>query len=153
MAILLISQTFLIALLLKEVLQTSWFSLVLFLVFIGGLMVLFTYITSLSPNEPLSLTSNKPPSMALFFLSVLLGVVFTASLYLSTFSAILTDSYLVSSLSSFIHKIYAAPLAGSLLLLFLYLLLTLFISVFIILTKGGPLRACVSFPPSPSLPY
>jgi len=35
--------------------STSWFSLILILAFTGGLIIMFLYITSLTPNNPIKL--------------------------------------------------------------------------------------------------
>lgn len=51
--------------------SSSWFRLALFIIFIGGLMVIFAYFVSLIPNQRLSLTTPVITALsltALFFM-------------------------------------------------------------------------------------
>lgn len=46
-----IAQTIFLCIIIWITLKTSWFSYILFLIFLGGLMVLFVYICRLASNE------------------------------------------------------------------------------------------------------
>ena len=52
-------QTIIVCLIAWLFLKTSWFSFILFLVFLGGLIVLFIYITRLASNEIIKLNLNN----------------------------------------------------------------------------------------------
>nr|AVN68032.1 NADH dehydrogenase subunit 6 [Balta sp. Cairns, Australia] len=58
MGLMLLMQTLLSAALSGMMSQMFWFSYVLMLMFLGGLMVLFIYITSLTPNEMIQFSSK-----------------------------------------------------------------------------------------------
>nr|YP_009647940.1 NADH dehydrogenase subunit 6 [Isophya major]QBZ37741.1 NADH dehydrogenase subunit 6 [Isophya major] len=51
MTLTIVAQTLLVCLTTNTLSQTFWFSYILFLVFLGGMLVLFIYITSLAANE------------------------------------------------------------------------------------------------------
>nr|YP_009106926.1 NADH dehydrogenase subunit 6 [Hamadryas epinome]AIT96660.1 NADH dehydrogenase subunit 6 [Hamadryas epinome] len=51
MGFLILTQTLLICLLSSMLINTYWFSYILFLVFLGGLLVLFIYVSSIASNE------------------------------------------------------------------------------------------------------
>nr|YP_001789012.1 NADH dehydrogenase subunit 6 [Phthonandria atrilineata]ACB20531.1 NADH dehydrogenase subunit 6 [Phthonandria atrilineata] len=59
-------QTLLMCLLSGMLIKTYWFSYILFLTFLGGLLVLFIYVSSVASNEMFNLTFNM--KMFLFFL-------------------------------------------------------------------------------------
>nr|QUO98735.1 NADH dehydrogenase subunit 6 [Pseudolimnophila brunneinota] len=56
MGIMLLIQTTLICFIIGSFSKTFWFSYVLFLIFLGGMLVLFIYVTSLASNEMFSLS-------------------------------------------------------------------------------------------------
>nr|YP_010700073.1 NADH dehydrogenase subunit 6 [Setora sinensis]WCH63219.1 NADH dehydrogenase subunit 6 [Setora sinensis] len=51
MMFMILIQTFLICLISGFIIETYWFSYILFLTFLGGLLVLFIYISSIASNE------------------------------------------------------------------------------------------------------
>nr|YP_009938351.1 NADH dehydrogenase subunit 6 [Lethe oculatissima]QNU07770.1 NADH dehydrogenase subunit 6 [Lethe oculatissima] len=56
MGLLILTQTLFICLLLGMLINSYWFSYILFLVFLGGLLVLFIYISSIASNEFMNIT-------------------------------------------------------------------------------------------------
>lgn len=138
--IVLLIQTVLTALITGLIIPTYWFSYILFLVFLGGMLVLFIYVTSLASNEifRISLTNSL-----IIILSVILPLTlitwdyFVTNYTLRTLSIADTRSLY---LSSTLEKIYSYPTAIFTLTLILYLLLTLVIIVNITRIHAGPLR-------------
>nr|ARI46962.1 NADH dehydrogenase subunit 6 [Kunugia undans] len=51
MGLMILSQTLLTCLITGMLIKTYWFSYILFLTFLGGLLVLFIYVTSIASNE------------------------------------------------------------------------------------------------------
>nr|QGQ56395.1 NADH dehydrogenase subunit 6 [Pseudachorutes palmiensis] len=128
-----ILQTFFVALMMKSLLNSAWFPMILFLIFVGGLMIMFVYITSLSSNE--LHTYNK----------------YTLFLITSALSLTLIYFYLgpsesseelpqISPLKSIMTKMYSSPITPILGILMSYLLLVLLIAVYIVFIKKGSLR-------------
>nr|QNV11699.1 NADH dehydrogenase subunit 6 [Rhamphomyia barbata] len=58
MGLMLLMQTFLICLITGLMTKSFWFSYILFLIFLGGMLVLFIYVTSLASNEMFSMSMN-----------------------------------------------------------------------------------------------
>ncbi|ABY51633.1 NADH dehydrogenase subunit 6 (mitochondrion) [Aedes aegypti] len=146
MGLMLLIQTFLTSLLTGMFVKTFWFSYVLFLIFMGGMLVLFIYVTSLSSNEMFSL------SMKLFFLSlsmILMFIVFSFFFDKSIISMFInnnemnnlfsTNSLMMEDLIS-LNKMYNFPTNLITLLLINYLFLTLLVTVKITKKNYGPLR-------------
>nr|YP_010946645.1 NADH dehydrogenase subunit 6 [Margattea cuspidata]WGO57363.1 NADH dehydrogenase subunit 6 [Margattea cuspidata] len=63
MGLMLLIQTILISLITGMISPTFWFSYILFLIFVGGMLILFIYMTSLASNEIISFTKKIIPIM------------------------------------------------------------------------------------------
>nr|WRQ18170.1 NADH dehydrogenase subunit 6 [Igerna sp.] len=66
MGILLLTQTMLAIMLMNKLTTSSWFIMITFLMMIGGLLILFTYMSSIASNEKFKL--NMKPFMLLMIL-------------------------------------------------------------------------------------
>nr|YP_010952810.1 NADH dehydrogenase subunit 6 [Trapezia rufopunctata]WMQ53230.1 NADH dehydrogenase subunit 6 [Trapezia rufopunctata] len=118
-----------------------WFSYILFMIFLGGMLVLFIYVASLASNEPFFF-SMKSLSIycACFFMSELF-LYFTDLVLLPHISSLPTSS-ISSNLSTpfFISWIYNNNFMSFTLFIILYLLLTLIVVVKITNFTKSPLR-------------
>nr|WHU31473.1 NADH dehydrogenase subunit 6 [Claassenia xucheni] len=146
MGLMLLVQTLFICLVTGFTTQSFWFSYILFLVFLGGLLVLFIYVTSLASNELFSLsTSNLLFSLTL--LSMTLAFLFFTDSFIWSH---LNQSYDMLALSNPpiqaeeactpLTKLYNNPTSLITLMLALYLFLTLIAVVQITQVFAGPLR-------------
>jgi len=123
--------------------SSFWFSYILFLIFLGGILVLFIYVTSLASNEIF-----KPSILIaiVFLIFTLVGVIFNLldpillpqPLILKAPSYINTDLY--STDLSLISTIYNPTTMNLTIFIVFYLLLTLIVVVKITDTFFGPLR-------------
>nr|YP_009050449.1 NADH dehydrogenase subunit 6 [Paraglypturus tonganus (nomen nudum)]AIG22703.1 NADH dehydrogenase subunit 6 [Paraglypturus tonganus (nomen nudum)] len=120
-----------------------WFSYVLFLVFLGGMLVLFIYVASLASNESFKLSMTglvffviSALCMLLFFMLDMMGVSVKFFIESSDFSGVYSNMDLVS-------LIYGKSVMIFTLYVVLYLLLTLFAVVEITGSYFGPLRVSV----------
>lgn len=121
--------------------QSFWFSYILFLIFLGGMLVLFIYVASLASNEPFKFSLVRRLILALVIL--LLGLLLIIDrLCLSSKIMIITSSLLKESFNqpSLIGVIYSIPTIKFTLYVVIYLLLTLFAIVKITDIYFGPLR-------------
>nr|YP_009407042.1 NADH dehydrogenase subunit 6 [Typhlatya garciai]ASA39591.1 NADH dehydrogenase subunit 6 [Typhlatya garciai] len=143
MGAILLTQTTIIAFLATFILKTTWFSYILFLIFLGAMLVLFIYVASLAPNEPLSLSYLM---IMVIFLSILISASITLLdpmlLSYSTFIENATSHLtLTSNMAPLcLNPMYNASSMKMTLFLILYLLLTLVVVVKITATHFGPLR-------------
>nr|YP_009020450.1 NADH dehydrogenase subunit 6 [Engaeus cunicularius]CDN85539.1 NADH dehydrogenase subunit 6 [Engaeus cunicularius] len=143
MGVTLLIQTILICLLTGLFNPCFWFSYILFLIFLGGMLILFIYVASLASNEPFKLH---------FLWSSLLGATMFFSLYLlwSDPLPFLMDFFLTSSEMTFQTKmnfsltststLFASPSFYLTSFMIMYLLLTLLVAVKIMSLSSGPLR-------------
>nr|YP_010265767.1 NADH dehydrogenase subunit 6 [Ochlerotatus fluviatilis]UIS24521.1 NADH dehydrogenase subunit 6 [Ochlerotatus fluviatilis] len=145
MGLVLLIQTFLISLLTGMYVKTFWFSYVLFLIFMGGMLVLFIYVTSLSSNEMFSM------SLKLMFISLIMTIIFMITISIIDLSMIemfinnneMNLFNMISFMSENtlkLNKMYNFPTNLITLLLINYLFLTLLVTVKITKKNYGPLR-------------
>nr|ART66013.1 NADH dehydrogenase subunit 6 [Pentacheles laevis] len=141
MGVTLLLQTVFICMTSGMKMTSYWFSYILFLIFLGGLLVLFIYVTSLASNEKLKFSAPLFISCILFFSSFNL-----VSFFMDPLLASFKINYLSSSLTfkesmqQTIAAIYNTPSMLFTLFLVLYLLLCLLIVVKISNVQSGPLR-------------
>nr|YP_009487859.1 NADH dehydrogenase subunit 6 [Culex mollis]AWB98950.1 NADH dehydrogenase subunit 6 [Culex mollis] len=146
MGLMLLIQTFLTCLMTGIYSKTFWFSYVLFLIFMGGMLVLFIYVTSLSSNEMFSMSFKLTfISIMMIFLFLIISYFFDNSLmenFIKNNESIQlfnkNNLYYENFLS--LNKMYNFPTNLITLLLINYLFLTLLVTVKITKKNYGPLR-------------
>lgn len=141
----LLIQTILTCILTGIITKSFWFSYILFLIFIGGILVLFIYISSLAPNEKFNLDIKIITQLILIILMVLILINLDNFIFnLNQISYerekfdttnLLKENFLSSS------KIYDLPNNYIVIFIINYLLLNLIIIVKITNIYQGPLRA------------
>nr|YP_010586931.1 NADH dehydrogenase subunit 6 [Agria mihalyii]UZZ45796.1 NADH dehydrogenase subunit 6 [Agria mihalyii] len=145
MGLTLLIQTTLICMMSGLMTKTFWFSYILFLVFLGGMLVLFIYVTSLASNEMFTLSIKLMIiSLMIFFTSMIILYFLDKTMLLqysnleikSTFNM---NSYLMETSLS-LNKLYNHPTNLLTILLMNYLLITLIAVVKITKLFKGPLR-------------
>nr|WNH42624.1 NADH dehydrogenase subunit 6 [Neoperla pilulifera] len=145
MGLVLLIQTLIICLTTGLMAQSFWFSYILFLVFLGGLLVLFIYVTTLASNEMFSLAPSAFSMLMLF--SLMAGLIYIyldpLTLPLNSKSTDSSNSFLTLSSEEStmtLMKLYNNPTNLITLMLALYLFLTLIAVVQITKIFHGPLR-------------
>uniref|UniRef100_A0AAU7BAG6 NADH-ubiquinone oxidoreductase chain 6 n=1 Tax=Pachyrhamma longipes TaxID=3073453 RepID=A0AAU7BAG6_9ORTH len=140
-----ILQTLMICLLTGFISQSFWFSYILFLVFLGGMLVLFIYITSLASNEMfyiqtkyLIVLSLIPIIVLFFFIDPFL--LLPTSINNDMTTLIENDLYTYSEMNFSLNKLFNESTNIITLMLVLYLFLTLIMVVKITNIFQGPLR-------------
>uniref|UniRef100_UPI0030FEA2A7 NADH dehydrogenase subunit 6 n=1 Tax=Neopanorpa quadristigma TaxID=2521360 RepID=UPI0030FEA2A7 len=147
MGLILLIQTLIICLTMGMISKTFWFSYILFLVFLGGMLVLFIYMTSLASNEMFSMSFKLIIwSISLLLLTMFISFLLDKNLILSTFSNFDMNNFMESFMlktnenSLNLTKLYNQPTSLITLMLINYLLLTLIVVVKITNIFYGPLR-------------
>nr|AOY07759.1 NADH dehydrogenase subunit 6 [Anastrepha striata] len=146
MGLMLLIQTMQICLLTGLMAKSFWFSYVLFLIFLGGVLVLFIYITSLASNEMFSLSMKTAFSFMLIFI-LLMGSSWLMDKSYTSFFIQNNEMQTMFNLNMFteenslnLHKLYNYPTNLITILLMNYLLITLIAVVKITKLFYGPLR-------------
>nr|AMN09039.1 NADH dehydrogenase subunit 6 [Pedicia sp. ZK-2016] len=146
MGIILLIQTFLICLMTGSFAKTFWFSYVLFLVFLGGMLVLFIYVTSLASNEMFMFSMKLFMTMMTIIIMMWIIIMMMDS---SIITSMMMNNEMMSNMnmelyitenSINLNKLYNFPTNMITLLLINYLFLTLIIIVKITNNFQGPLR-------------
>nr|AYM85174.1 NADH dehydrogenase subunit 6 [Galerucella sp. EMHAU-15070821] len=136
----LLIQTILISMITGFMHMNFWFSYILFLIMIGGMLILFLYMTSIASNEKFKLNMNIMfMLMILFFFTIMLMTSDPLILNLETqMIEMKLNQKLNHSLS--MTKYFNFPNLLMLLLIINYLFLTLIAIVKITSLSYGPLR-------------
>nr|QWC54449.1 NADH dehydrogenase subunit 6 [Macdunnoughia hybrida] len=74
MGLMILIQTLLTCLLTGMMIKTYWFSYILFLTFLGGLLVLFIYVSSIASNELFNFNFNF--KLIFFFIAIMMMIQF-----------------------------------------------------------------------------
>nr|YP_010570939.1 NADH dehydrogenase subunit 6 [Phlugiolopsis brevis]UZG90801.1 NADH dehydrogenase subunit 6 [Phlugiolopsis brevis] len=147
MTLIIILQTLIVSLTTGMMTSTFWFSYILFLVFLGGMLVLFIYITSLASNELFSI-STKSLIIILMLLSTIISVSLISDSNLWNMLSFNEEMNNIDNELITLHddsnylltKLYNKPTDLITLMLVNYLFLTLIAIVKITNIFQGPLR-------------
>nr|WDA93955.1 NADH dehydrogenase subunit 6 [Phyllomyza sp.] len=146
MGLILLIQTMLICLMTGLMTKNFWFSYILFLIFIGGMLVLFIYVTSLASNEIFSFSFNMMVYVVIYLFFMLILWIYKDLLIniWSINNEMSSLMYLMNFLkenSMNLLKLYNYPTNMFTIMLMNYLLITLIAVVKITNLHYGPLRS------------
>nr|URH16918.1 NADH dehydrogenase subunit 6 [Nasutitermes leponcei] len=136
MGLMLLMQTIMVCLISGTMYKSFWFSYILFMIMIGGMLVLFMYMTSLASNEMFS-PSNKMLMTSLAILPVLMYMMptLTNNKEMSTYNTMMENEVTTTT-----TVMYNQMMGMMTTMLVIYMLLTLIVVVNIINVSKGPLR-------------
>nr|YP_007627106.1 NADH dehydrogenase subunit 6 [Sphinx morio]AGG40705.1 NADH dehydrogenase subunit 6 [Sphinx morio] len=147
MGMMILIQTLLTCLLSGMMIKTYWFSYILFLTFLGGLLVLFIYVSSVAFNELFMFSNNMKMIFFLFvFLLFLIQIMFIKNLNWMNLN---NNSEMNNFFEMFwfnnenkinMNKLYNNQSSMLMFLLIIYLFITLIAIVKITNIFYGPLR-------------
>nr|AUT13421.1 NADH dehydrogenase subunit 6 [Mycopsylla gardenensis] len=113
--------------------NSSWISSTMFLIMIGGLMIIFLYITSICGNQKFKKIKIKMPFFYMFF--------FLPLFFLSKNNLMkLEEITLLNTYMKEFFKIFMPMNIYSTLFILIYLILTLIIMINLMNFNSGPLR-------------
>nr|YP_010925408.1 NADH dehydrogenase subunit 6 [Figulus punctatus]WKD83639.1 NADH dehydrogenase subunit 6 [Figulus punctatus] len=132
----LVIQTIIISLM-TGIMYSTWYSYILFIIMIGGMLVLFMYMTNVASNEKFKLSKNiSIIVMSWTMLLTITQIMDTMLIYSTSLKPFSKSSLLSLSLSKYLNF----PMNSILILIMIYLLLTLIAVIKITNIKHGPLR-------------
>nr|YP_009144413.1 NADH dehydrogenase subunit 6 [Papilio glaucus]AKJ25894.1 NADH dehydrogenase subunit 6 [Papilio glaucus] len=149
MGLMILIQTLIICMLSGMLINSYWFSYILFLVFLGGLLVLFIYVSSVASNELFNINFFMKNSMIfMLFLSFMLSIIYMYNLNWLNFSFNYEMKNLINFFIFFnnenkinLTKLYNNQTYLMMLMLIIYLFITLVAIVKITNIFFGPLRS------------
>nr|YP_009648532.1 NADH dehydrogenase subunit 6 [Micromus angulatus]ARO47903.1 NADH dehydrogenase subunit 6 [Micromus angulatus]QCE31818.1 NADH dehydrogenase subunit 6 [Micromus angulatus] len=142
MGLILLIQTLLISLICGMTNYTFWFSYILFLIMVGGMLILFMYMTSLASNEIFKININTMiVNLMMIFLLILITIIFDNMIMVMKNYESINFLMIKEKENSFnLIKLYNNYSMNMTILLINYLFLTLIIIVNITKINYGPLR-------------
>nr|YP_010726189.1 NADH dehydrogenase subunit 6 [Erasmia pulchella]WDY84170.1 NADH dehydrogenase subunit 6 [Erasmia pulchella] len=149
MGLFILGQTLLICLLSGMMIKTYWFSYILFLTFLGGLLVLFIYVSSIASNEMFKMNMNMKIMflylcLFLFFISMLMMnnlkyMNFSFNLEMETY---FNSNFFFNNENKLnLSKLYNSQTFFMMMMLIVYLFITLVSVVKITNISYGPIRS------------
>nr|WGL39519.1 NADH dehydrogenase subunit 6 [Limbodessus compactus] len=146
MGINLLMQTIIISIMMIMFSLSSWFSYILFLVMVGGMLILFMYMTSLASNEKFKF-SIKIMIISMIFLMIMMMTMKMDPLLMNMFSKTSNNMELLNNMSllknenlNSLNPLYNKPNYIITIMMINYLLITLIAVVKITKFNKGPLR-------------
>nr|WEF49636.1 NADH dehydrogenase subunit 6 [Polypedilum sp.] len=150
MGLMLMIQTILIVIFSGLITKTFWFSYSLFLIFLGGMLILFMYMTSIASNEKFKFQINF--SMTIFYATFVIFIIILSFyfnqkfLFFNKINNLDNDSTFIMKTiildnNYMLNKMYNFPMNLITILLINYLFLTLIATVKITNVFEGPLRS------------
>nr|UFK32184.1 NADH dehydrogenase subunit 6 [Limassolla emmrichi] len=133
LGLMLITQTILSISFMNKIMESSWFIMITFLMMIGGLLILFTYMSSIASNDKFKLKFNFV--LILIILLIILDDMIMHNQIKETLSL---NKFLTSNLS--LMKIYSGKSMMLTIMMILYLLLTMISVTKMVKHFKGPLR-------------
>uniref|UniRef100_A0AAU6MX75 NADH-ubiquinone oxidoreductase chain 6 n=1 Tax=Xenogryllus maniema TaxID=3120009 RepID=A0AAU6MX75_9ORTH len=142
--ILIIMQTLLICTLTGPLSYSFWFSYILFMIFLGGMLVLFIYITSLASNEMFNIPIKTTLTTMMLSMILLLSMTTINFMNHNNVKNDIMFNFLTphnsTELPMNLIQLYNMPTSILTILTIIYLLITLIIMVKITQIQEGPLR-------------
>nr|YP_010026194.1 NADH dehydrogenase subunit 6 [Oxytauchira flange]QOQ37038.1 NADH dehydrogenase subunit 6 [Oxytauchira flange] len=145
MMLLIIFQTLLIGMLTGTITESFWLSYILFLTYLGGMLVLFIYITSIASNAMFYLKSISIIStmiMWIFFMNMLILVdKMTFMDWIKNSETMNVNKMMICQEMTFsLIKLYNKPTFSITMMMMIYLFLTMIAVIKITNINQGPIR-------------
>nr|QRW36238.1 NADH dehydrogenase subunit 6 [Deronectes angusi] len=147
MGMILMIQTILISMITGFFSLSMWFSFILFLIMIGGMLILFMYMTSIASNEKFSFSLNMFILFLIFFFITFFLLLNLDMSMINLLFKTTNSMEMINKMISFknenmysLNSLYNKPLYMITIMLINYLLLTLIATVKITKFNYGPLR-------------
>nr|WNK74779.1 NADH dehydrogenase subunit 6 [Thaia sp. 1 NZ-2023b] len=134
MGLILLTQTMLMIILINKMMYTSWFTMITFLMMIGGLLILFTYMSTMASNESFKIKFN-------LMLAMLMLCLVTDEMMMD--NQIIEEESIKTSFDTNLSliKIYNSKSMSMTILMVIYLLITMISVSYTVKHHKGPLRS------------
>nr|AXS65988.1 NADH dehydrogenase subunit 6 [Curculionoidea sp. 6 KM-2017] len=141
MGCILLMQTIMICLMSGYLYMNFWFGYILFLIMIGGMLVMFIYMTSIASNEKFKMPKKMLYMFIISMMMLMIMFMLTDSFYSNITNMSLTNSIMTKNIKNFsLMKFFNEPGLYLIIFLMIYLLITLIAVVKITGKLKGSLR-------------
>nr|YP_010952655.1 NADH dehydrogenase subunit 6 [Empoascanara falcata]YP_010952902.1 NADH dehydrogenase subunit 6 [Empoascanara quarta]WMQ52345.1 NADH dehydrogenase subunit 6 [Empoascanara quarta]WMQ53075.1 NADH dehydrogenase subunit 6 [Empoascanara falcata] len=130
----LMTQTMMLILMTNSIMSTSWFTMITFLMMIGGLLIIFMYMSSIASNEKFKFKINATMLLILMFLV-------TDEMLIETSSTEIESIMLSSNNELSLNKLYNMKSMKMTIMMVIYLLITMISVSNMVKHYEGPLRS------------
>nr|YP_010024771.1 NADH dehydrogenase subunit 6 [Neurothemis fulvia]QOQ35069.1 NADH dehydrogenase subunit 6 [Neurothemis fulvia] len=137
MGVTLLLQTLMMTILMGVMSYTSWFSYILFLVFLGGMLVLFIYMTSIASNELFKKSMYTITIVGMMMITFMVALMILDPFMIT--NPIMSEAG-TGMMKMILSPLYNNPSSWITIFMVLYLFLTLIVIVMITKFNSGPLR-------------
>nr|AIW64774.1 NADH dehydrogenase subunit 6 [Pielomastax soochowensis] len=144
MIMMIIMQTMMMGILSGMLMESFWMSYILMLIFLGGMMVLFVYITSIASNMMSSMNLNYP-YLLLIMTILIISATSTDQLFMN--NEILNNEVLITNneilnkeMNNQMTNLFNLPNSILTMMIIIYLFITLTVVIKITNIKYGPVR-------------
>nr|YP_010947381.1 NADH dehydrogenase subunit 6 [Prismosticta microprisma]WGO62403.1 NADH dehydrogenase subunit 6 [Prismosticta microprisma] len=149
MGLMILIQTLLTCLMTGMLINTYWFSYILFLTFLGGLLVLFIYVSSVASNEMFLMSLNMKLMIMMFIILMMMIQIYNLNnLYWMNFNKnsemnnfLNLNLFFNNENKIDLNKLYNNQMSMLMMMLIIYLFITLIAVVKITNIFYGPLRS------------
>nr|YP_010852948.1 NADH dehydrogenase subunit 6 [Darpa inopinata]WGM81101.1 NADH dehydrogenase subunit 6 [Darpa inopinata] len=151
MGLMILIQTLLICLISGLYIYTYWFSYILFLTFLGGLLVLFIYVSSIASNELFSFSFNNKMLLMMLLLLFMLLLIMMLNFFDFEWMNLMFNLFEMNNFSNYLMfinnnnninltKLYNKQTYFLMMMMIIYLFITLVVVIKITNIFYGPLR-------------
>nr|YP_010951025.1 NADH dehydrogenase subunit 6 [Thienemanniella tusimufegea]WML69366.1 NADH dehydrogenase subunit 6 [Thienemanniella tusimufegea] len=146
MGLILLIQTLLVSLMTSLNSKNYWFSYILFLIFLGGMLILFIYVISLASNEKFNFSLNTSIQNLIMLMILTMMFFFIDKYFLNNlilnYETLMNYNNILMNMenSQILNKMFNFPTNMITILLMIYLFLCLIAICKIIYIFEGPLR-------------
>nr|BAJ24462.1 NADH dehydrogenase subunit 6 [Pulchriphyllium giganteum] len=134
MSMTIITQTMIVSMITSMMWMSSWYSFILVLTYIGGMMIMFIYMTSLVPNMMFSMPKKMTMSM-IIMLTIMMTYMINKKYQMLNLDMIQPNEQTI-----ILTKMYTKPTNITTIMMALYLLFTMITVKNMTELKMGPLR-------------
>nr|YP_009868692.1 NADH dehydrogenase subunit 6 [Alphitobius diaperinus]QKI32134.1 NADH dehydrogenase subunit 6 [Alphitobius diaperinus]QNK05476.1 NADH dehydrogenase subunit 6 [Alphitobius diaperinus] len=137
MGLMLLMQTITVSLITGNMNQNMWFSYILFLIMVGGMLILFMYMTSIASNEKFK--TNLKISSITIIIPIIMFIIYPFSKTIIKNNETIPFNQSIELMES-LNKYINIPLSMTTVFMMIYLLLALIATVKITNFKQGSIR-------------
>uniref|UniRef100_UPI0030011DB4 NADH dehydrogenase subunit 6 n=1 Tax=Sannella crucifera TaxID=3019673 RepID=UPI0030011DB4 len=133
MGLILMLQTITVIIFMNKIMSSSWFAMIMFMMMIGGLLIMFMYMSSIASNEKFKTKIN-------FFFVMLIIFVSTDEMLMNNQINEIQELMYTNNMNFSMTKIYSKKSMMLTIMMVLYLLLTMISVTKMVKHHKGPLR-------------